>query len=778
LPSGSHVTGTLPGGAEMHLDVALRPQDPAALERFATETSTVGSPNFRHYLSVSEFAQRFGATPGQIEAVSSALSAHGLHVGEPLANDLLLPVTGTAAQVEATFSVGLSQITLPTGRNAFLNQEAPAVASSVAPYVQAVFGLNSVAIPETKPPIAATSQSFMLTSPLAAAIASPDQNTTGGPAPCSSLTSEQLVFAEDDGEFGRTAEELANDYQFSGLYKANDFGQGVTVALLEIEKFQESDIAAFQSCYGTRASVKPELVGDGPRSSSEEGEAALDIENVVSLAPQASVLVYESGNETNGVVENLFSEIASQDKAKVVSSSLAFCETFYSQQEREAENTALIEAEAQGQSVLNASGDTGSAACKRLQNQDKTEETEVVTMAQASQPHITGVGGTTSWTESGTHHEAVWNGPFESDRVSEGASGGGVSSLWEMPPYQLSASSSLNVISKFSSGDFPYDGGHIPGPKPCGHSDCREVPDVSADADSRTGYLVFFQGKWEVVGGTSGATPLWAALIALADSSSTCDGVSLGFLNNSLYSIASSNYGANFHDVTEALGGASSNSPYESFYEEDVHESGPYPVGPGYDMATGLGTPDGENLASSLCSMGGGPAKRAAEEAAKRAEEARRAEEAKRAEEARRAAEAKHAIEVLNAAMQKLLGEQLTPSGKNARIARVLTLDGFTVTFKANEAGSLTLDWYQVPRGAKLAAHSKPKPKPKPVLVASGHVSFSAAGTKKVKLKLTKAGKKLLKHAANEPLTAEGIFVASNGARLEAKKSFVLHKKG
>ena len=334
LPANSHLTGALPGSTELHLAVALRPQDPAGLEQLATETATPGSPNFRHYLSVSEFAARFGATSGQIEAVSSALSAHGLHVGEPLANNLLLPVTGTAAQVEDTFSLGLSQITLPTGRSAYLNQQAPSVSSGIAPYVQAVFGLNSIAIPETKPPTAPSSPSAALSNPLTPELASPAQIVTGGPQPCSSALEAKELFAFESGSEARTSDELANDYQYSGLYKAGDFGAGVTVALPEIEKFNPSDIATFQSCYGISASVTTEAVSGGPSSGSEEGEAALDIENVVSLAPKASVLVYESGSKSNAIVEELFSTIASQDRAKVVSSSLAFCETFYSEAER------------------------------------------------------------------------------------------------------------------------------------------------------------------------------------------------------------------------------------------------------------------------------------------------------------------------------------------------------------------------------------------------------------------------------------------------------------
>ena len=112
-----------------------------------------------------------------------------------------------------------------------------------------------------------------------------------------------------------------------------------------------------------------------------------------------------------------------------------------------------------------------------------------------------------------------------------------------MPTYQSGAPSSLNVINSHSSGS------------PCGApsgSYCREVPDVSADADPYTGYLIYYKGSWTGIGGTSAAAPLWAAFMALVDASSSCGGKSVGFANPLLYSAAASAYSSDFTDVTSA----------------------------------------------------------------------------------------------------------------------------------------------------------------------------------------------------------------------------------
>ena len=90
---------SLAASKNLQLTVALQPRDPSGLQSFATAVSTPGSPNFRHYLSVSQFAQTYGATASQIAAVQSALRSDGLTVGAPMANDLTSDELDTIAGV-------------------------------------------------------------------------------------------------------------------------------------------------------------------------------------------------------------------------------------------------------------------------------------------------------------------------------------------------------------------------------------------------------------------------------------------------------------------------------------------------------------------------------------------------------------------------------------------------------------------------------------------------------------------------------------------------------
>ena len=151
-----------------------------------------------------------------------------------------------------------------------------------------------------------------------------------------------------------------------------------------------------------------------------------------------------------------------------------------------------------------------------------------------------------------------------------------------MPSYQSSAAGSLNVINGNSSGS------------PCGASTggyCREVPDVSADADPYTGYLINWNGGWTGIGGTSAAAPLWAAFAALIDASSACAGTPIGFANPGLYAAAASAYASDFTDVTSG----------NNDYTPAGYTGGLYQAGAGYDMASGLGSPNGATLPAALC---------------------------------------------------------------------------------------------------------------------------------------------------------------------------------
>ena len=112
------------------------------------------------------------------------------------------------------------------------------------------------------------------------------------------------------------------------------------------------------------------------------------------------------------------------------------------------------------------------------------------------------------------------------------------------------------------------------------------------------------------------------------------------------------------------------------------------------------------------------------------------------------------------------------PTGKAAKIAALLKAGGFTFLFKALQAGTAKVGWYRVPPGAKLANNTKAKP----ILIASGKLTFTAAGMAKMKLALTAAGKHILKNAKRVKVTAKGTFTPTGMTPINATRSFVLKR--
>lgn len=144
--------------------------------------------------------------------------------------------------------------------------------------------------------------------------------------------------------------------------------------------------------------------------------------------------------------------------------------------------------------------------------------------------------------------ETVWN----ELSLNEGATGGGVSTLFARPSWQSS--------SKV--------------PAPTASAGGRGVPDVAGDADPSTGYTVRVDGETTTIGGTSAVAPLWAGLIALANAA---NGKDAGFVNPSLYSATP----APFRDITSGNNGA-------------------FQAGPGWDACSGLGSPKGAAVIAAL----------------------------------------------------------------------------------------------------------------------------------------------------------------------------------
>jgi hypothetical protein len=132
---------------------------------------------------------------------------------------------------------------------------------------------------------------------------------------------------------------------------------------------------------------------------------------------------------------------------------------------------------------------------------------------------------------------------------------------------------------------------------------------------------------------------------------------------------------------------------------------------------------------------------------------------------------AAHILSRLSAAqIRALLRRQITPTGRLAGIASLKKRGGFTLSFHSGEAGVVTVSWYELPRGARLTT----KTKPKPVLVARGRLSFSAAATRPIAIRLTMAGAQLLKQSRQLALTASGSFAPRGAAAVTATRAFVL----
>jgi hypothetical protein len=119
-----------------------------------------------------------------------------------------------------------------------------------------------------------------------------------------------------------------------------------------------------------------------------------------------------------------------------------------------------------------------------------------------------------------------------------------------------------------------------------------------------------------------------------------------------------------------------------------------------------------------------------------------------------------------------LLASELTPSGRASKIAALRKRGAFSLLVKALEPGTVVISWYQVPHGARVARTTRPRP----VLVASGRLTFAAAGAATIKIKLTAAGRRLLEHAGRVKLTAKGAFTPPGMAPITALRTFVLKR--
>ena len=348
------------------------------------------------------------------------------------------------------------------------------------------------------------------------------------------------------GDTSYTPDVLAKLYQFP----ANTTGAGQTVAIIELGGgFRIFDLNTYFKNLGIQPPSVIAVSVDGGTNTpagdpnGADGEVMLDIEVVGAVAPGANIVVYFAPNTDQGFLDAITTAVHDQlRRPSVISISWGAAEPSWTPQSLTAYDDAFHEAGLLGVSICAASGDDGS--------NDNVNDGKAHVDFPAASPNVLACGGTRLESTNGKiQKEVVWSGP-------NGATGGGVSENFPLPAYQQSAKVPPSVNPPKFKG--------------------RGVPDVAGDADPSTGYEIIVDGRTVVFGGTSAVAPLWAALIARLNQKF---GTPVGFLNPKLYQVIAK--AAALRDIT-------------------VGSNGAYEAGPGWDACTGLGSPEGETLASTL----------------------------------------------------------------------------------------------------------------------------------------------------------------------------------
>jgi subtilase family serine protease len=548
--------------ANHHLDLAigLPLRNREQLTNLLEDLYDPSSPNFRHYLTPDQFTASFGPSREDYQKVIEFAKSNGLVVKRTHPNRTLLDVSGSVAEIEKAFHLHLLTYQHPAEARTFF---APDVEPSLDLHtpVLAISGLDNYVKPH------------------------PHIHPSRTPA----LPGVRPLGGGGGGGGGGSGDN-------TGPFEGSDFGNayapgvsldgtGQSVGLFELFGFNAQDIQDYQDEVGIYpyVNVQPVLIDgaigdtsnvdylDDPGYLDYAVEVTGDIEMAIAMAPGLnSVVVYEGPTpqdvpplgtnyiqdaSTTAQINDVLNRMATDDLAQQLSCSYGFDINLSTEQ-------VFQQYAVQGQSFFLAGGDFGAYP--------------TAIDEPADNPYVTVVGGTTLTENSAGDwaSETTWLTPASNDGLGditpEQASGGGISLTYGIPTWQQGISMTANQ----------------------GSTTMRNVPDVASVANNI--YIVWGNDllgsstDWPE-GGTSLAAPLWAGLFALANQQAAANGQPpIGFANPALYAIAkSTNYHSCFHDITTG-GNTNALSPTK------------YWATAGYDLCTGLGTPNGNNLIPAL----------------------------------------------------------------------------------------------------------------------------------------------------------------------------------
>ena len=568
----------------------------AELDNLVKAQQTPNAVDYHKWLTPAEYRSRFGLSDNDIAKIKSWLEQRGFSIDRTSDSHTSISFSGTVAQVESAFRTEIHHYEV-AGRLHFANSTALQIPSTLAGIVQSVRNLD-----DFRP-----KAMVRFRSPAATRVRP-------------SFTSNQ------SGNHYLDPDDVATIYDINAAYSSAYTGSGQSIAVVGQSEIEISDIEHFQSALGWTTFKDPTLVlvpdsGSGALSSGDEAESDIDLEYSGAIAKGAAIyLVYVGDNQNYSVFDSLEYAIDTRI-APIISISYGVCEPDLSASDYAAFETILEQGASQGQSIIVASGDTGSTACYADLSSNTTPDTaeeELAVSYPASSAYATAMGGsefpsadvassnTTYW-QSTTGSDLIssalsyipeqaWNDDSATVGQQDGAQyalssgGGGTSTLTRRPAWQKGVtgipSGSYRLLPDVSLDSSPDNAGYLY----C--SSDSTATDITGSCsngfrDSNNQYLT-------VAGGTSFPAPIFAGMLAIINQKANSDGQ--GLVNSSLYTLAadSTTYASAFHDIVSGGNQCSAGSSYCSAAGESE-----YFATTGYDQATGLGSVDLYNLLSS-----------------------------------------------------------------------------------------------------------------------------------------------------------------------------------
>ena len=357
-----------------------------------------------------------------------------------------------------------------------------------------------------------------------------------------------IIYSALPNQFGSAPsyylpQDIASAYDFNWAYSQNIKGNGTTIGIVDAygDPNIQYDLGAFDNVTGLPpADLKVIYVNSSSQSSFNNSwsiETATDVEWAHAMAPYAKIVLLLADSSSFRAMQAAIEYAVNNKLADILSFSWGSPESGVVNSTLSSFNLDLQGATDEGISVFAASGDYGAY-----------DQTNALTVNfPASSPYVTAVGGTSLYESNGVFSQSAWGGILNGKSYG---SGGGYSSYFSRPYWQTAPSINSSITQ-------------------------RGVPDVALDADNNTGVLIISEGKSFKVGGTSIATPMWAAIGSLIDQ---YNGREMGLLNPMFYEISrTGDYGKVFTQITS--GG-----------------NGYYSAHSGWNPVTGLGTPNVSEL--------------------------------------------------------------------------------------------------------------------------------------------------------------------------------------